>query len=129
MLNSSDLASAFLDYLIAEGVIDAEVAREVLAEQCRQTTPVGRLALLNGWMTMKQVSKVLDMQLDSKRRFGEQAIALGYLEPVQLDALLAEQQRHRPGVGAILVRLGYATRGDLQRKRRAFLRGLETALA
>lgn len=128
MLESANLTESFLEHLIARGVIDAETAVLALDEQRRRTTPIGRMALLKGYLTMKQVFQVLHIQTDTGLRFGEQAIALGYLNETQLLELLTEQRQNKPGVGEILFELGLARKGDLQKSRREFVRELEALL-
>ena len=65
---------------------------------------------------------------NSGLRFGEQAIALGYLNETQLSDLLTEQVGSKPGVGGLLHDLGYVKKGVLNQNRRDFMRSLETML-
>ena len=128
MLEATNLTESFLEHLIAQGVIDTETAVLALDEQRRRTVPIGRMALMKGYLTMKQVFRVLHIQTDTGLRFGEQAIALGYLNEEQLLELLAKQSQDKPGIGEILFELGVARKGDLQKSRRDFVRGLEALL-
>jgi len=128
-MKSPDLIEAYLEHLVAEDVIAADAASAVLEAQQNRTTPIGRLAILKGYLDMKQVFKVLNTQIDTDLRFGEQAIELGYLDEDQLSDLLAEQRQSQPGIGHVVHDLGFATKGVLQKKRRSFMRELESALA
>ncbi len=128
MLESSNLSETFLEHLVVHEVIDTEAAMLALNEQRRQTPPIGRLALTEKCLTMKQTFEVLRLQADSGLRFGEQAVALGYLVEDQVDALLQLQRDVKPGVGSVLFELGLAKKGVLQKCRRAFMRELEAVL-
>lgn len=128
MLESQKLCEAFLEHLIDADLIDADAAVRVLDEQRRQTPPIGRLALGEGILTMKQIFEVLRIQTDSGLRFGEQAIELGYMDEEQLVALLKFQRESRPSVGGLIYDLGYARKGELQKARREFMRQLEAVL-
>lgn len=129
MLESIDIAESFLDFLVTEDVIDHTAAEQVLKEIRLQTTPIGRLALLAGHLSMKQVAEVLNVQSETGLRFGEQAIALGYLDRNQLRRLLDDQAEQRPSAGALLFELGLVKKGILRQKRRDFMRSLELVLA
>lgn len=128
MLESSNLTESFLDHLIKIEVIDAEAALHVLDEQRQQTPPIGRIALLHGYLNMKQVFEILQVQVDTGLRFGEQAIVLNHLNEIQLTEMLEEQRNSKPGVGGILCDLGYVKKGVLNKSRRDFMRDLETML-
>jgi hypothetical protein len=121
-------SEAFAQYLVDNNVIAAEDALQALDEQRRRTPPIGRLALKKGLLSMKQVFAILAEQPETGLRFGEQAIFMGYLERPDMEALLEEQRRVRPGLGEILGEMGVVKKGALQKCRREFVRGYEAAL-
>jgi len=128
MPDPNKLAESYLNHLITRNVINAETALHVLDTQRQQTPPIGRIALLAGYLDMKQVFEVLQVQADTGLRFGEQAIALGYLDDRQLGELLAEQRNSCPSVGHVLHEMGLASKAVLQENRREFLHEMEAVL-
>lgn len=121
-------SEAFAQFLVDTNVIGAEDALAALDEQRRRTPPIGRLALKGGLLNMKQVFAILAEQPETGLRFGEQAIFMGYLERESMELLLDEQRRLRPGLGEILSDMGVVKKAQLQKCRREFVRGMETAL-
>lgn len=121
-------SEAFAQYLVDTNVIAPEDALQALDEQRRRTPPIGRLALGSGLLNMKQVFAILAEQPETGLRFGEQAVFMGYLERSSMEQLLEEQRRQRPGLGEILVDMGCIKKSALQKHRREFVRGMETAL-
>ena len=128
MLDDLQFSEGFAQFLVQQEIIGTETALQALDLQRAATPPVGRLALEQQLLTMKQVFAVLSAQADSGRRFGEQAVVMGYLDDAQLAALLAHQRDVRPGLSAILHDMGALKKRDLQKHRRAYLRELESAL-
>jgi hypothetical protein len=85
---------------------------------------LGRMAYFAGWLTPAQAKTCLKRQADAAQqglpvpKFGEAAIALGFLRPAQVDALLRIQAIHRPAehdttFGAVAVRHGFITQAQL----------------
>ncbi len=128
MLDDLQFSEGFAQFLVQREIIAPETALQALDLQRAATPPVGRLALEQQLLTMKQVFAVLSAQAVSDRRFGEQAVVMGYLAEAQLEELLAHQREVRPGLSAILYDMGALTRRELQKHRRAYLRELESAL-
>lgn len=128
MTEATNLTESFLNHLVKNNVLDPEGALQVLDAQRQQTPPIGRIALMAGYLNMKQVFEVLQVQADTGLRFGEQAIALGYLDERQLTDLLNEQRQQRPGAGHLIAEMGLARKGVLQKNRRQFLREMEALL-
>lgn len=121
-------SEAFAQFLVDTYVVAAEDALAALDEQRRRTPPIGRLALKKGLLSMKQVFAVLAEQPETGLRFGEQAIFMGYLERSDMERLLDEQRRLRPGLCEILAEMGIVKKGVLQKCRRDFVRSLEAVL-
>lgn len=124
-----NLNESFAKFLIDRGVIDEETALQALDKQRQVTQPIGRIALENRMLTMKQVFHILDEQADSPLRFGELAIALGYLNEEQVNDLLAIQKKKRPGMCQVLYNMGLLKRSVLDIERKEFLQSMESVLA
>jgi hypothetical protein len=128
LMDDLRFSEAFAQFLVDTNVIAPEDALQALDEQRRRTPPIGRLALKQGMLNMKQVFAILAEQPETGLRFGEQAIFMGYLERETMELLLEEQRRVRPGLGEILTEMGVVKKGVLQKSRREFVRGVETVL-
>jgi hypothetical protein len=128
MFDDLHFSEAFAQFLVDRDVVAPQTALQALDLQRDATPPIGRLALEEEVMTMKQVMTVLAEQADTGLRFGEQAVRMGYLETGELTRLLELQRVSRPGLSAILYDMGALTRRQLQTQRRAFLRELESVL-
>ncbi len=128
MLDDLQFSEGFAQFLVQREIIAPDTALQALDLQRAATPPVGRLALEQQLLTMRQVFTVLAAQADSGRRFGEQAVLMDYLDDEQLSALLSHQRQVRPGLSAILYDMGALPKRDLQKHRRAYLRELESTL-
>ena len=121
MFVNQTILDAYLQYLVDWDVLDEDAALDVLEQQKKETPPIGRLAMLSKVMTMKQVVKVLDAQVDSDLRFGEVALELGFMTDQQLLDLLESQNKCRPGVNKIIVDLGFADQATVETRCEDFL--------
>ena len=121
-------SEAFAQYLVDTYVISAEDALYALDEQRRRTPPFGRLALKKGLLTMKQVFAILAEQPETGLRFGEQAVFMGYFERADMERLLDDQRRLRPGLCEILSEMGLVKKSILQKARREFAHHTEPML-
>jgi hypothetical protein len=97
--------------LLANHWISASVALEALERFGETRIPLGRLALAEGILELGPLLHILDEQLGEaslgdSRRFGEIAVALGYLDEVHVRALLAVQAAAPPSFEEILIDLG-----------------------
>jgi hypothetical protein len=97
--------------LLANHWISASLALEALDRYFETRIPLGRLALAEGILKVGPVLHILDEQLaegsiGDPRRFGEIAVALGYLDEVHVRALLAAQAAVPPSFEQILIDLG-----------------------
>lgn len=128
MSDEIKLNESFAVHLIKQGIIDEEEALQALDQQRQMTQPIGRIALENKYLNMKQVFDTLKEQADTQMRFGEMAITLGYMDNRQLDELLEIQKNVRPGICEVLYSLGMVKKGVLQKERRAFLKSMEAVL-
>lgn len=95
---------------------------DAIEEQCRTRTPIGRLAVESGKLSLAQVSQILQVQADTRKPFGRVAVELGYLDDSELaELLMLQSDRDRP-ISEILVQQGAITRERLEAER-AFFRG------
>jgi len=91
-------------HLYNEGLIDAESAMKVLSARISRRTPIGRLAVEKGLLTVKEVMSVLQSQADTEPalRFGEMAIVMRLLTNEELEFLLRTQRRAVPSEGELI---------------------------
>ena len=64
----------FCKYLIEKGILEDSVIYEALNLQRSKTRLFGQIALQERYITVKEVFKILDVQVDDRRPFGEIAI-------------------------------------------------------
>ncbi len=116
------LQEVFVQYLQDRGEVTGDDILAALEYRREMTPPIGKLALQERLLTVKQVSRVLLAQCDSRLLFGQQAVELGFLSPGQVDELLELQARSRPGLPTCLVELGFMTRDRMKECREEFIR-------
>ena len=115
------LQEVFVQFLRDRGEVTDDDILAALEYRREMTPPIGKLALQERLLTVKQVSRVLLAQCDSQLRFGQQAVELGFLVPAQVDELLELQARSRPGLPTCLVELGFMTRERMKKCRADFI--------
>lgn len=128
-MNDMELCSDYLAYLADQQVISAEIQALVLAERAGRTPQIGQIALNLGLMGIKDIARVLDTQVDSGLRFGEQACALGLINNRQLQDLLDQQNQSRPRVNELLIELGGLSATECAALRADYLAGLAEVLS
>ena len=99
------LQRIFLTFLIDQEVITAEQSTQIVQLQREKTPPIGKIALNRRILSVQQISRVLNQQAESRLRFGEQAVALGYTDEATVTRLLALQRQSRPSVSTLLLEL------------------------
>jgi hypothetical protein len=99
-------------HLFKQGLIDAETAMTVLSARVDRRTPIGRLAVERGLLTVKEVMAVLTQQADEPGglRFGEMAVSMGLLSMEELQWLLREQHRAVPSELELAIELSNLSR-------------------
>jgi hypothetical protein len=100
----------FGQFLLEEGVIDADQLYEALRYQRENNKVLGELARDEGILTEVQVTEVLDWQLCQDQDFGQAALEMGMLDLEQLGKLLLLQRERRVYLGDALVALGIIDR-------------------
>lgn len=121
MFVEQSMRDAYLQFLVDRNILDDVAALDVRDVQQQQTPPIGRLAVVEGYLTMKQIFSIVKTQCDSDDRFGELAIKMGYLKTQQLLILLDIQRTKRPGLNAIIAQMGLADTKTLDTLRKEFL--------
>jgi CheY-specific phosphatase CheX len=96
----------FGQYLIEQGVIDAEQVRAALDLMDSENRSLGELATAEGILTTQDADKVNAEQRHRDCPFGALAIEMGLLSESQIDHLVRLQERNRLRIGQALVRLG-----------------------
>lgn len=119
---TSVVRHAFVTYLRKDEVLQEGDLQKALERQCAETPPMGRLALEQRLLTMQQVFHILEVQVDTGLRFGEQAVALGYLARWQVSALLETQRHVQPSLSDILIQMGLCSVHELGQWRQRFQR-------
>ncbi|MCG8590391.1 MAG: hypothetical protein MJE66_13970 [Proteobacteria bacterium] len=110
--------------LIEQNRITATHALAALDRMRAHRPPIGRIALEEGWLGIGPCLHILDQQLDESRagtprRFGEIAVALGYLSVRQVQALLQRQAERMPSFDRVLVQMGALDAQEWQAEVRA----------
>lgn len=98
----------FLVWMVDRHLLTPGQVVEVMRAIGRRSTPIGRVAVEEGLMTMRAVMHTLQAQTENPReRFGDVAIRLGHLDDTQVKALVGAQAWRQPRVNQAVVELGY----------------------
>ena len=95
----------FGQFLINHGIVDEDTVYEALNIQKQKTIPIGKIALAEKMLDVKQIFRILNDQLETPKLFGEIARELGYLNENDVQKLLTLQKLRRPRIGQILVEM------------------------
>ena len=96
----------FGQFLLEEGLTDAEQLYEALRYQQDNNKVLGELARDEGILSEEQVQGILEWQLCEDRDFGAAALEMGLLGQEELDNLLQLQSERHVYLGDALVALG-----------------------
>ena len=110
----------FGEFLIQKGAVGATAILEALDDQQRRKPFLGRVAVRARALTVVQVLRVLNRQVDDRRSFGVHAVELGYIDEATLDRILVDQRTAVPPLGEILVESGSLEPSRLQEMLRLF---------
>jgi len=97
----------FGQYLIEQGVVDSDQIRDALQLMDEENRSLGALAEAGGILTAEEAAKVNAQQRHCDIPFGELAVEMGLLSEEQVDYLVGFQEQTRLRVGQALVRLGF----------------------
>jgi HD-like signal output (HDOD) protein len=80
------------EFLTQRGVLDADQLSRVRSLHAKLDRRIGQLALLMGYVSLKQVFAILGVQAENPLRFGEAAVRTGALTPSQVQEILSLQK-------------------------------------
>ncbi len=100
-------AAFFGQYLLSQGIVDAQQLTKALTAQETLNKNIGSLAINQKMLSEKQVKEVLEQQKTEDLFFGQCAQKLGYLTQEQVDKLVKTQNEEHVCLGEVLVTLGY----------------------
>jgi HD-like signal output (HDOD) protein len=80
------------EFLTQRGVVDAGQLSRVRSLHAKLDRRIGQLALLKGYLSLKQVFGVLGVQAEAKIRFGEAAVRTGAMTESQVQEVLSLQK-------------------------------------
>jgi CheY-specific phosphatase CheX len=97
----------FGQYLIEQGVVDSDQIRAALKLMDDENRSLGKLAEAGGILTAEEAAKVNAQQRYCDIPFGELAVEMGLLSGEQVEYLIGFQEQTRLRIGQALVRLGF----------------------
>ena len=106
----------FGQFLLDEGIIQADQLYAALQYQRQNNKVLGELAREEKVLTEQQVTEILEWQLCEDADFGEAAIAMGLLDKAGLDRLLALQEENHVLLGEALVAIGAVDKDVMDRE-------------
>lgn len=121
---TSKVRSAFVAYLRREKLLDEESLSNALERQRTETPQIGRLALEQRLLNMRQVFHILEKQTQTGKLFGEQAVDLGYIDDWHVSMLLQLQRESRPPISEGLLQMELCSSKELEQWREAFLQNI-----
>ncbi|MBU1044482.1 MAG: hypothetical protein KJ915_08830 [Candidatus Omnitrophica bacterium] len=100
----------FGQYLLSQGIINAQQLAKALTAQEALNKNLGTLAVSQNMLAPQQVQEILELQKPEDLFFGECAQKLGYLNQTQVDKLVKMQNEQHVCLGEVLVTLGYISK-------------------
>jgi hypothetical protein len=85
-----------LDLLVAEGAVPRPVADALRSRLRESWMPIGKILRQKGWISMPQLTEMLQLQSHSPLRLGEIACSLGYCTAQQIEEALQIQREMSP---------------------------------
>lgn len=107
-------AQFFGNYLLSKNVVTTEQLIQAMQKKSSTRLKLGTLAIHAGYMTAKEVDRIIIQQTHRDCRFGELAIDEGYLTEFQVTELLKQQQPDFLLLGQALVEDGILDNKHLQ---------------
>jgi hypothetical protein len=119
----------FGEFLVYRKVISIEVAVQALNKQRMMRKPFGEIAIRNGKLEIRHVFEILNQQADHEgkyegMRFGDIAVALGFLSEQDVRDVLAIQHESCPPIEEILIELGVVDREMVMKEYELFVRSV-----
>jgi len=103
----------FGQFLIEKGVVDSDHIRAALKLMDEENRSLGELAEAGGILTAEEAAKVNAQQRYCDIPFGELAVEMGLLSEEQVEYLVGFQEQTRLRIGQALVRQGCLANGRL----------------
>jgi CheY-specific phosphatase CheX len=97
-------------FLLEKGAITREALLEATEQQMRVNLTLGALAVAKGFLNESQADAINLEQQRTDKRFGEIAISRFLLTERQIDELLNEQKKRRVFLGEILIQQGHISK-------------------
>jgi curved DNA-binding protein CbpA len=94
-----------------QGKVTYQQLIEALVWQRRQRPTLGAIARRWGWLSEPKVAQVLGHRGHAVR-FGKKAVELGYLRPLQVEALLQHQRSLHKRIGQYFIEKGLLTKEE-----------------
>ncbi len=117
-----------LDLLVEEEAIPRPVA-EVLRARLRETwVPLGKILRQKGWLSMPQLTEILQLQSQSPLRLGEIACLRGYCTGEQVEEALHIQREMSPHALDLVFQAEGVDMTKVVRAVTRYVRTLETRL-
>lgn len=110
----------FATYLVKRGLVSPAEFVEALERELYSRPPLGRIALLERKITMRQLFSILKDQSDSHQPFGKIAVDLGFMSEEDLGNLLLKQANCKPDMIDFLVEMGVIDQATLAAEKEAF---------
>lgn len=102
-------------FLYYRKIISSRILAEALIWQRRQRAAFGEVARRWGWLTAADLDRICATRLPFSR-FGERAVHLGLLTPVQVRTLLFYQRARQKRLGEFFVERGLISRQEMERQ-------------
>ncbi|MDD5746213.1 MAG: chemotaxis protein CheX [Candidatus Omnitrophica bacterium] len=115
-------ATFFGQYLLNQGIINAQQLTKALVLQDVLNKTIGQIALDEKLLTEEQIKQAVDLQKKEDIFFGEALQRLGFLSQEQTDRLLKKQKQNHVYIGDALVTLGYLAEQQREKALADFIR-------
>lgn len=122
----------FSTYLLDSEFVTAKELESALREQQTLRSTIGQLAMERGWVSRKDIFKILKSQNQTGqniKRFGEVAVDLDLLTILQVDDLVLSQNHPSNFIGEILLSQGVLSVSSLIKALSGFNKILKTQKA
>ncbi len=110
----------FGQYLLKQGLIKPGDTINARVMQLRNNRKIGDIAKGRGWLTDKEIDRILIIQEETLDKFGEIAVKEGVLTEAQIEELLQLQKDSYLFFGEALVQLGVISEEDMKKHLKLF---------
>jgi hypothetical protein len=110
----------FGQYLLNHGLIKPGDTINARIMQLKNNRKIGDLAKGRGWLTDKEIDRILIIQEETLDKFGEIAVKEGLLTEAQIEEVLKVQKDSYLFFGKALVKLGAISEEDMKKHLKLF---------